>query len=276
MKPKDSLVMRPIENLTREVNRMKLEGKVALITGGGTGIGKATALLFAREGATVAVAGRRENKLAETLKAIQTHGSKADYIVGDISKVSDTERIVKETVNRFGGLDILVNNAGVFKGIKLNDTTEDAFDYIMGINLKGTFFMCKHAVPEIQKRGGGAIINIGTALGIKGYRGSSTSAYSASKAGVIMLTKALALELAQHKIRVNCVCPAVVETEIFETLGIPEEKIPERMKMWEAFHPIGRNGKPEDIAHAILYFASDDSSWATGSILNLDGGVTAG
>ena len=255
---------------------MKLQGKIALITGGGTGIGKATALLFAEEGGVVAVAGRRESKLIETVDAVQKNGGEAHYVVGDVSKVSDTERIVKETVCKFGGLDILVNNAGVFKGIKVTDTSEEEYNYMMDINLKGTFFMCKHAVPEIKKRGGGTIVNIGSALGIKGYRGSLTSVYSASKAGVIMLTKALALELAPYKIRVNCVCPAVVETEIFETLGIPKGKIPERMKMWEAFHPIGRNGKPEDVARGVLYFASDDSSWATGSILNLDGGVTAG
>jgi NAD(P)-dependent dehydrogenase (short-subunit alcohol dehydrogenase family) len=255
---------------------MKLQGKIALVTGGGTGIGKATALLFAKEGAVVTVAGRRESKLLETVEVIQKNGGKAHWVVGDISKVGDTERIVKETVDEFGGLDILVNNAGVFKGMKITDTSEEQYNYIIDINLKGTFFMCKYAVPEIQKRGGGVIINIASALGIKGYKGSSTSAYSASKADVIMLTKALALELAPYKIRVNCVCPGVVETELFETLGIPKEKIPERMKMWEAFHPIGRNGKPEDIAQAILYFASDDSSWTTGSILNLDGGVTAG
>lgn len=172
---------------------MKLQGKIALVTGGGTGIGKAIALLFAREGAFVAVAGRRESKLGDTVSVIHKNGGKAIHIVGDISKVSDTEKIVKETVHKFGGLDILVNNAGVFKGVKLIDTNEEEYDYIMDINLKGTFFMCKHAIPEIQKRGAGTIINIGTVLGIKGYKGSSTSAYSASKAGVIMLTKALAL-----------------------------------------------------------------------------------
>jgi NAD(P)-dependent dehydrogenase (short-subunit alcohol dehydrogenase family) len=254
---------------------MKLQDKIALITGGGTGIGKATAILFTGEGATVVVIGRREGKLIETVNAAQKNGGKADYIVGDISNVNDTERIVEETTRRFGGLDILVNNAGVFKGIKITDITEKEYDHIMNINLKGTFFMCKHAVTEMKKRDNGAIVNIASTLGVKGYRGGSTSVYSASKAGVIMLTKALALELVPYKIRVNCVCPAVVETEMFETLGIPKEKIPERMKMWEAFHPIGRNGKPEDVARAILYFASDDSSWATGSILNLDGGVTA-
>jgi NAD(P)-dependent dehydrogenase (short-subunit alcohol dehydrogenase family) len=145
----------------------------------------------------------------------------------------------------------------------------------MDINLKGTYFMCKHAIPEMHKRGGGSIVNISSTLGTKGNRQSSTSVYALSKGGIVMLTKTLALELSPYKIRVNCICPAVVETELFETLGIPIEKIPERMKMWESFHPIGRNGKPEDVAYAILYFASDDSSWATGSILNLDGGVTA-
>jgi NAD(P)-dependent dehydrogenase (short-subunit alcohol dehydrogenase family) len=254
---------------------MRLQGKIALITGGGTGIGKATAILFAQEGATVLVAGRRKSKLVETVDAVQRNGVRADYVVGDISNVSDTERVIKETARRFGGLDILVNNAGVFKGIKITDVTESEYNRVMDINLKGTFFMCRHAVPEMEKRGGGTIVNISSTLGIKGYRTGSTSVYSASKAGVIMLTKTLALELAPYKIRVNCVCPAVVETEMFETLGIPKEEIPERMKKWEAYHPIGRNGKPEEVALAILYFATDDSSWATGSILSLDGGVTA-
>lgn len=254
---------------------MKLQDKIALITGGGTGIGKATALLFAKEGAIVAVAGRRENKLRETVDTVQKNGGKAYYVVGDISKVCETEKIVKETVSNCGGLDILVNNAGVFKGIKKTETNEEEYDRIMDINLKGTYFMSKHAIPEMYKRGGGSIVNISSTLGIKGIRQSTTSVYAVSKGGIVMLTKTLALELSPYKIRVNRICPAVVETEIFETLGIPNEKIPERMKMWESFHPIGRNGKPEDIAYAILYFASDDSSWATGSILNLDGGVTA-
>lgn len=195
--------------------------------------------------------------------------------MGDISKVDDTEKIVKETVSNCGGLDILVNNAGLFKGIKITETSEEEYNRIMDINLKGTYFMCKHAIPEMHKRGGGSIVNISSTLGTKGNRQSSTSVYALSKGGIVMLTKTLALELSPYKIRVNCICPAVVETELFETLGIPIEKIPERMKMWESFQPIGRNGKPEDVAYAILYFASDDSSWATGSILNLDGGVTA-
>ena len=195
--------------------------------------------------------------------------------MGDISKVDDTEKIVKETVSNCGGLDILVNNTGLFKGIKITETSEEEYNRIMDINLKGTYFMCKHAIPEMHKRGGGSIVNISSTLGTKGNRQSSTSVYALSKGGIVMLTKTLALELSPYKIRVNCICPAVVETELFETLGIPIEKIPERMKMWESFQPIGRNGKPEDVAYAILYFASDDSSWATGSILNLDGGVTA-
>jgi NAD(P)-dependent dehydrogenase (short-subunit alcohol dehydrogenase family) len=254
---------------------MKLKEKIALITGGGTGIGKATALLFAREGATIVVTGRREGRLQGTVDAVQQEGGKAYFVPGDISKVEDTERIIEEVVRNCGGLDILVNNAGVFKGTKISETNEEEYDGIMNINLKGTFFMTKNAIPAIRKRGGGSIVNIGSTLGIKGIRQSTTSVYAASKAGIVMLTKTLALELSPYKIRVNCICPAVVETEIFETLGIPPEKIPERMKMWETFHPMGRNGKPEDIAHAILYFASEDASWATGSILNLDGGVTA-
>ena len=254
---------------------MKLENKVAIVTGGGTGIGRATALLFAEEGANVAVVGRREGRLLETVNDIEERGGSAHQIPGDISKVSETERIVKETVERFGGLDILVNNAGVYRGPKITETTEDDYDYLMDINLKGTFFMCKHAIPEMKRRGKGAIINVGSALGIQGWKDASTSVYSASKGGVAMLTKALALEVAKDHIRVNCVAPAIVETEVFETLGIPKDKIPERLKQLNSFHPLGRNGQPEEVAKAVLYFASDDSSWATGSVFNLDGGVTA-
>ncbi len=254
---------------------MKLKDKVAIVTGGGTGIGRATALLFAEEGADVVVVGRREDRLLDTVNEIRERGGSARQIPGDISKVSETERIVKEAVEKFRGLDILLNNAGVYRGPKITETTEDDYDYIMDINLKGTFFMCKHAVPEMKKRGRGTIINVGSALGIRGWKDASTSVYSASKGGLAMLTKVLALELAKDQIRVNCVCPAIVETEVFETLGIPKDEIPERFKKWNSFHPLGRNGQPEEVAKAILYFASDDSSWATGSVFNLDGGVTA-
>lgn len=254
---------------------MILKNKIALITGGGTGIGRATALMFTKEGAAVAVSGRRQSKLLETVRLIKEDGGRAYHVVGDISKVGDTEKIVKETVKEFGGLDILVNNAGVFRRNPIADFTEEDYDYLMDINLKGTFFMCRYSVPELQKRGSGSIINISSISGIKAYRISPTSAYAASKAGVNMLTKALAIELAPFNIRVNCICPAVVETELFETLGIPQDQIPERMKMWEPFHPLGRNAKPEEIASAALYFASEEASWATGSIFTLDGGVTA-
>jgi NAD(P)-dependent dehydrogenase (short-subunit alcohol dehydrogenase family) len=254
---------------------MKLKYKVAIVTGGGTGIGRATALLFAEEGANVAVVGRRESRLLETVNDITELGGSAHQIPGDISIVSETERIVKDAVDRFGGLDILVNNAGVYRGAGMTEITEADYDYIMDINLKGTFFMCKHAVSEMKKRGKGTIINVGSALGIRGWKDASTSVYSASKGGVAMLTKALALELAKDQIRVNCVSPAIVETEVFETLGIPKDEIHERLKQLNSFHPLGRNGQPEEVAKSVLYFASDDSSWATGSVFNLDGGVTA-
>lgn len=254
---------------------MKLQHKVAIVTGGGTGIGRATAILLAEEGAHVAVVGRRESRLLQTASDIRDHGGSAHQIPGDISMVIETERIVKEAVDQFGGLDILVNNAGVYRGARITEITEDDYDYIMDINLKGTFFMCKYAIPEMKKRGKGAIINVGSALGIRGWKDASTSVYSTSKGGVAMLTKVLALEVAKDQIRVNCVCPAIVETEVFETLGIPKDEIPERFKKWNSFHPLGRNGQPEEVAMAVLYFASDDSSWATGSVFNLDGGVTA-
>lgn len=254
---------------------MKLKNKVAIVTGAGTGIGRATAILFAQEGAQIALVGRREGRLLETLRDIREQGGSVHQIPGDISKVSETERILKEAVEWFGGLDILVNNAGVYRGTRITEIGEDDYDYIMDINLKGTFFMCKYAIAEMKRRGKGAIINVGSALGMQGWKDASTSVYSASKGGVAMLTKALALEVARDQIRVNCVCPGVVETEVLETLGIPKREVPDRLRQWNSFHPLGRNGQPEEVARAILYFASDDSSWATGSVFNLDGGVTA-
>lgn len=254
---------------------MKLENKVAIVTGGGSGIGKATAVLFAKEGAKVVVVGRRKDKLMNTANGIIENGGNAYHVQADVSRVEDTKRIVDETKEEFGGVDILVNNAGVYRGAKITEFTEDDYDYIMNINLKGAFFMCKHAIPEMEKRGGGSIINIGSALGVQGWKDGSTSVYSASKGGLSMLTKALSLELARQNIRVNCICPAIVETEVFETMGIPADKVKERMKQWNSFHPIGRNGQPEEVAEAVLYFASEDSSWTTGSVFNIDGGVTA-
>lgn len=253
---------------------MKLKDKVAIITGGGTGIGKACAVLFASEGAQVVITGRREEKLITTAEEIRSRGGEVLHLKADISKVGETERVAESCVEHFGGIDILVNNAGVYKGGSLTGITEETYDYVMDINLKGTFFMSKNAVAHMLGKGG-SIINIGSALGIGGWKDASTSVYSASKGGISMLTKALALELAREKIRVNCVCPAVVETEVFETMGIPKDKIAERMRQWNSFHPLGRNGQPEEVALAVLYFASEDSSWVTGSVFNIDGGATA-
>ncbi|MGQ0792501.1 MAG: SDR family NAD(P)-dependent oxidoreductase [Deltaproteobacteria bacterium] len=254
---------------------MRFVGKIALVTGGGTGIGRATAALLAAEGAAVLITGRREEKLREVASEIERVGGRARYIAGDVSSVADTEKIVAECVRVFGGLDILINNAGVFRGMKITDVAEGEFDRIINTNLKGTYFMSKSAVPVMRARGGGAIVNVGSTLGLKGIRKSAVTVYAASKGGVVMLTKTLALELAPDNIRVNCICPAVVETEIFETLGIPKEEIAQRMKNWEAFHPLGRNGKPAEAARAILFLASDDSAWTTGAIFTLDGGVMA-
>lgn len=254
---------------------MTFRNKVALITGGGTGIGKHTALLMSSLGAKVAITGRRKDKLLEVKKIIINNGEECLDIVSDVSKVNETHNIIHKTVNRFGKLDILINNAGIYRSIKITDMTEKVYDNIMNINMKGTYFLTKYAIHELKNSQCPRIVNISSVSGLKGIRKLSNTAYSASKAAMIMFTKSLALELSEYKITVNCICPAVVETELFETLGIPKEDIPLRMKKWEDFQPLGRNGKPEEIARAIAYLSSDDASWITGSVFTIDGGVMA-
>jgi len=252
---------------------MKLQGKVAIVTGGGTGIGKATAIRFAKEGAVVAVSGRRQKLLEETVHEIKKEGGNALALVGDVSRGQDVERWVSKTVARFGEIAILVNNAGITRGIPIMEMSEEEYDSILDINLKGAFLMTKHVVPSMIKRDGGSIINIASVLGLTAIKGWPSNAYSASKGSLIALTKALAVELAPQQIRVNAICPAVVETPIYETI-FPKEQVQEQLGQLVGLHPLGRNGRPEEIAGAVLYLASDEASWMTGSILTFDGGMT--
>jgi meso-butanediol dehydrogenase/(S,S)-butanediol dehydrogenase/diacetyl reductase len=251
----------------------RLAGKVALITGGGTGIGRAIALAFTREGAKVAVAGRRKEKLQETLLELKKQGGEGLAIALDVAKAKDAERAVRETAKVFGKMNVLVNNAGVLHVSTIEAMSEDEWDRLMTINLKGPFLMCRAALPQFRKAGGGAIVNVGSILGLIGMK--DRAAYCASKGGVTLLTKAIALDHAHENVRSNCICPSIVETELVKGLfaGSDGGKALRRARIEQI--PLGRMGRPEDVAELAVFLASEESSWLTGAAVPLDGGLSA-
>jgi NAD(P)-dependent dehydrogenase (short-subunit alcohol dehydrogenase family) len=251
----------------------RLEGKVALITGGGTGIGRAIALAFAREGAKLAVAGRRKEKLNETIQEMEKQGGQGLAIVCDVAKARDAAHAVRETVKNFGRLNVLVNNAGVLHASTIEGIAEEDWDRLMTINLKGPFLMCRAVLPEFRKAGGGAIINVGSVLGLVAMK--DRAAYCASKGGVTLLTKAMALDHAHENVRSNCICPSIVETELVQGLFAASEEGKALRKARIGQIPIGRMGRPEDVAELAVFLASDESSWLTGAAIPLDGGLSA-
>ena len=254
---------------------MKLKGKVALITGGNSGIGRATAILFAEEGARVVIAARNEARGNETVEAIARAGGEAIFVACDVRRAEDCRKAVRATIEAFGRLDILFNNAGViYPGRTVVDATEEEWDHTMAVNVKGAYLMSKYAIPWMIKSGGGVIINTASVWGLVGGKGAA--AYCASKGAMVLLTKAMALDHASQNIRVNCICPGSVDTPMLrqemEELGGVEKLRP----TFEAKHPLGRICTPEEVAKAVLYLASDDSSFVTGASLAIDGGRTAG
>jgi NAD(P)-dependent dehydrogenase (short-subunit alcohol dehydrogenase family) len=214
---------------------------VALITGGGTGIGRAIALAFAREGAKVAVAGRRKEKLDETLRELEKRGGSGLAIVCDVSNERDAQCAVREMSKSFGKMDVLVNNAGVLHAATIEGTSEEQWDKLLTINLKGPFLMCKAALPEFRKAGGGAIVNVGSVLGLVAMK--DRAAYCASKGGVTLLTKAMALDHAHENVRVNCICPSIVETELVAGLFAASKEGRALKKARIASIPLGRMGR---------------------------------
>ena len=251
----------------------RLAGKVALITGGGTGIGKAIALAFAREGAKVALAGRRLEKLYESAREVKSSGGEALAIACDVSKAGDAKRAVREAAEGFGRLNVLVNNAGILSVSTIEQISEEEWDRLMAINLKGPFLMCRAALPEFRKAGGGAIVNIGSVLGLVAMK--DRAAYCASKGGVTILTKAMALDHAQENVRANCICPSIVETELVKNIFAGSEKQEALRQARMATIPLRRFGQPADVAEMAVFLASDESSWLTGAAIPLDGGLTA-
>ena len=252
---------------------MRLTGKVAIITGAGAGIGRATALLFAKEGAKVVVADYDSEAGAETVNIIRKEGGEAKFVQVDVSKATDAERMARTTVETYGKLDILVNNAGIYMQADAVETTEEDWDRILDVNLKGAFLCSKYCVPEMIKGGGGSIVNIGSEAGLVGIK--NQVAYNVSKSGIIALTRSMAVDFAAHHIRVNCVCPGTTETPLVKAAL---ERAPDpaaARRALEEVRPANRLGRPEEIAAGILYLASDESLYATGSILSIDGGYTA-
>lgn len=249
---------------------MRLEGKVALVTGGNAGIGKATAIALAKEGAKVAIVARRAAEGEQALSEIKKTGREAIFVRADVTKSEDCQEMVKATVKAFGKLDIAFNNAGIGRAGKFVADVEEAdFDVVMAVNVKGAFLSMKYEIPELLKAGGGAIINTSSIGGLIASQGQS--AYQTSKHALQGLTKAAALEYAQRGIRVNSICPGPVRTPMVERwFAMPgvQEKILGSI-------PMGRIAEPDEIAQAVVYLASDDARFITGASLVLDGGFVA-
>jgi NAD(P)-dependent dehydrogenase (short-subunit alcohol dehydrogenase family) len=252
---------------------MNLEGKVAIITGGASGIGFASAKRLAEAGATIALCDINDMKGKEAVAEIQKLEAEARFYVCDVTSDSDCRRAIDAIFGDFGRIDILFNNAGIIWRKSVLELTEDEWDAVLDVNLKAIFLLSRYVIPLMEKSGKGSIINSGSGWGLKG--GAKAAAYCAAKGGVVNLTRAMAIEQGKQGIRVNCVCPGDTDTELLHEeavqLGLPEREFMEEA----AERPLQRLGLPEDIANAVLYFASDLASWVTGSILVVDGGGIA-
>ncbi len=243
---------------------MRFNDKVVIVTGGSRGIGLETAKAFSENGASVVITAKNSEKLEEAAQSLANTIS----IPADIRKEEDVKKVVDKTIENFGKLDILVNNAGIFPRIKqLHEISESEWNEVLDVNLNGPFRFTKYSIPYLQKTSG-VIINVSSDAGLKAYQGFNADAYSASKAALIVLTQCWALEYAKDKIRVNCICPGVVNTDMTK----PFLKTEKDREFMDKDHPLGRIGEPEEVAKSILFLASEDSSWTTGAILAVDGG----
>ncbi|CQR70137.1 3-alpha-(or 20-beta)-hydroxysteroid dehydrogenase [Sporomusa ovata DSM 2662] len=249
-----------------------LLNKVAVITGGTSGIGLSTANLFLSNGAKVVIVGRDSTKGQAAKQSLATISNTIDYVQGDISRPADCVNIIEQASTIFGNLDILVNSAGIYQENLISDVSEEDYNTIMDVNVKGVYFMCKTALPELRKAGGGSIINLASDAGINGNL--LCTAYCASKGAVIALTKALALECAPYNIRANCVCPGDVATPLLDRQLTAPNNICTLSDIANLY-PLGRIAQPSEVAHVISFLASAAASFVTGAVWTVDGGLTA-
>jgi NAD(P)-dependent dehydrogenase (short-subunit alcohol dehydrogenase family) len=256
-----------------EINMM-LKNKVALITGGSSGIGMAIAELFLKEGAKIVINGRSQERCDTAQKQLKIIDADAVFCTtGDVSKWDDVQKMVERTIKQFGRIDILINNAGIYLEKRIEETTEDEWDQVININLKGVFLCSKAVYPHFKNQGSGTIVNMSSDSGISGN--PNEAAYCASKVGVTNLTRAIALDYAKENIRVNAICPAVINTPMLQKEVDMQEDKEAYLKEMDELHPIGRVGRPEEVAFAVLMVASDEASFITGANIPVDGGFTA-
>jgi meso-butanediol dehydrogenase/(S,S)-butanediol dehydrogenase/diacetyl reductase len=245
---------------------MRLKNKIAIITGGGTGIGLSCARIFCQEGAKVVIFGRRKNRLDNAGREL---GENVLAISGDITRHEDIKRLVKTTLDTYGRVDILVNSAGIFTGAPLHEMKDEEWDAVLDLNMTSVFKLTRAVLPHMIQRKSGNIVNISSILGIVAAPG--TSAYNVSKGALNQFTRSIAVEYGSSGIRSNAICPGLIATELTEELMSDEDL----MQEWSKNYPIGRFGQPDDVAQACLFLASDESSFVTGAILPVDGGYTA-
>ena len=252
----------------------RLKDKIAIVTGAGSGIGRAIALAMVREGARVVLVGRRNDRVEAVAREVPREGQgSAMALAADVSKRDSIERVLQETAKAFGGINVLVNNAGILHPGTAEQITEAQWDETFNINVRGLWLLSRAVLPHLRKAGGGSIINVASVLGINGVR--NRAAYAASKGAVVLLTKCMAIDHGHENIRVNAICPSFVETDLTAAV-LSKAADPDAMRRERiGVHPMGRLGQPEDMAGLAVYLASDESSWVTGAVFPVDGGYLA-